>query len=228
MHPLFGPRERVKRANHQIVALQRSFKGFFNENPYEIAVAEFNRKTSDYSLRVKSGPQEFPIDWPLLIGEIGHNLRAALDGLTWQLALRTTTTPHNRTAFPIYLIGRVNVRRPGVRIPASFWGKGCARVLLRSVPRHLWTRIESFQPFKRGNGGRHSPLFLLGQMNNTDKHRLLTVLVVSPATMTFTGFSGGTELKLEVPMRRSGACGMFHRKPRAAVISTFLARRRGS
>ena len=80
MHPLFGPRERVKRANHQIVTLQRSFGGFFKDNLYEIALAELNPTANDYSLRVKSGPQEFPDYWPPVIGEIAHNLRAALDG----------------------------------------------------------------------------------------------------------------------------------------------------
>ena len=212
MHPLFGPRERVKRANHQIVTLQRSFGGFFKDNLYEIALAELNPTANDYSLRVKSGPQEFPDYWPPVIGEIAHNLRAALDGLAWQLALLKPTTPYDRTAFPIYLLGKTTRKRRGTLLP-HFWGRGHGLRLIQSIPEPLWARIESFQPYKRGNGGRHSPLFLLEKMNNTDKHRLLTVLVVSPASIEFRGASGGTKLKLGVPLRPNAKVGSVRDVP---------------
>lgn len=206
MHPLYGPRERVKRANQQIIALQGSFQEFFKDNLYEIGVAEYSPEAMNYSLRVRGGPQEFPVDWPLLIGEIAHNLRAALDGLAWQLALRTTTKPYDRTAFPIYRLGKTTRKRSGSPLP-HFWGKSHGLRLMRSIPKPLWARIESFQPYKRGNGGRHSPLFLLEKLNNTDKHRLLTVLMVSPAAMQSTGISGGTRFRIGVPLRPNAKVG---------------------
>jgi len=83
MHPLDGPRAKIERANRQIITLQQSVQGFFRDNLYEIREAEHKSKAGNYPLRVKSGPQEFPIDWSVVIGEIAHDLRSALDGLTW-------------------------------------------------------------------------------------------------------------------------------------------------
>jgi hypothetical protein len=82
MHPLDGPRERVRRANVHIKGLQDLVQRFFRENLYEVVVGEYNRRPANYSLRIKSGPEDFPGVWSLLIGEIAHNLRAALDGTT--------------------------------------------------------------------------------------------------------------------------------------------------
>ncbi len=212
MHPLYGPRARIERSNSQIVTLAQGFERFFRENPYEISVAEYNPKAKNYSLRVKGGPQEFPVDWSLLIGEITHNLRAALDGLAWQLALQTTITPYERTAFPIYLLGRTVKRTKGHPLP-HFWGKAHGLRRIQSIPRPLWARIESFQPYKRGNRGRRSPLFCLEDLNNTDKHRLLTVLVATPATLQFSGLSGGTHFKTGMTLSANAKIGWVRDVP---------------
>jgi hypothetical protein len=63
--------------------------------------------------------------------------------------------------------------------------------LLKSIHKKYWVPIESFQPYKRGNRGRHSPLFLLQQLNNTDKHRLITVVNPTFARFGFSGLAGG-------------------------------------
>jgi len=210
MRPLFGPRERVKRANGQIITLHKSFQRFFKDNPYEIGVAELNPKADNYSLRVKGGPQDFPVDWSLLIGEVAHNLRAALDSLAWSLA---TDPRYDRTAFPIYLLGSTTRRRRRGQLLPHFWSKGDGLRLMQSIDKKHWTHIESFQPYKRGKGGRHSPLSLLQELNNSDKHRLLTVLRVSAAGMHFTGISGGTVLKLGVPLRPNAKVGSVRNVP---------------
>jgi len=206
MHPLDGPLARIDRAGSQIVTLRQRFEEFFRENLYEIGVAEYNPKAKNYSLRVTGGPQEFPVDWSLLIGEIAHNLRAALDGLAWQLALQGTIEPYDQTAFPIYLRGTTTRRRKGHLLP-HFWGKAYGPRRIQSIPRRLWKRIESFQPYKRGNGGRRSPLFRLEELNNTDKHRLVTVLVTAPATLQFSGLSGGTHFKTGMTLSANAKIG---------------------
>lgn len=219
MNGLDGPRERVKRANRQIASLQRGFQSFFKDNLYEIGVAEFNPKTSDYSLRVKSGPEDFPVEWPLLIGEIAHNLRSALDGLAWQLALLKTSTPYERTAFPIYLLGRTIRRTKSGSLLPHFWARTKRGKLehglrlIQDIPRPLWARMESFQPYKRGHGGRRSALLRLQELNNTDKHRFLTVLGVLPASMSFTGISGGTRFYPRVPLRPNAKVGWVRDVP---------------
>src|SRR5688572_25272980 len=105
MIDLFGPRERIKRAKSEIVGLQRAFQRFFDDHLYKIRVAEYNRKADNYSLRVESGPPGFPVDWSLAIGEIAHNLRAALDGLIYQLIRDNGKWPNFNNQFPIFLVG---------------------------------------------------------------------------------------------------------------------------
>ena len=111
MHPLDGPRAKIKRAESQVIALNDTLQRCFKRYPYSVGIAEFDRKAGRHNLRVKGGPPTFPDEWGVLIGEIAHNLRSALDGLAWQLALLKTTAPYDRTAFPIYLIGRTTRSR---------------------------------------------------------------------------------------------------------------------
>lgn len=82
--------------------------------------------------------------WSVEIGEIGHNLRSALDGISWELALLKTSHPYERTAFPIYLTCFTKGGRP-----PCFWGQKPrdGRTLLQSVPDRYWTPIERFQPY---------------------------------------------------------------------------------
>ena len=208
MNPLSGPLAKVERANSQIITLDKSLQGCFKRYPYTVSVAEFDAQAGHYPLRVQGGPPVFPDKWGVLIGEIAHNLRSALDGLTWQLALLNTAKPYGRTAFPIYLIGRtIRKRKSGADLISHFWGKGDGKRLLQSVDGSFWTRIESFQPYKRGNRGRHSPLFLLEELNNSDKHRLITVLAPTMVSMKMSGLTGQSTIYRTVMLKRGAHVG---------------------
>ena len=169
MHPLDGPRAKVKRAKTQLGALYEDSQRFFTKNPNIIAATEFDKKAGNYPIRVKGCPSELPEQWSVIIGEITHDLRSALDLLAWQLALLETPTPYDKMAFPIYSVGRS-------RSKSSFWGeRGKGPTCLKSIHRRYWARIEAFQPYKGGHGYSHSPLFLLHELNNADKHRLISI-----------------------------------------------------
>ena len=86
-HPLDGLRERISRAERQIEALDKESKRLFQVNPYRVVAAEFDTKSSTYALRVEGGAEP-PLIYGIIIGEIVHNLRAALDGLVCQLLLK--------------------------------------------------------------------------------------------------------------------------------------------
>ena len=63
--------------------------------------------------------------------------------------------------------------------------------MIRGIcPKHQ-ERIETFQPYKRGNLGRRNPFFLLKELNDTDKHRLVPVLAVVIGGYQFSGLIGG-------------------------------------
>ena len=90
MPSLDGPRAKVKRAKSQLITLQASFERHFKLYPYSVIVAEFDEKAGHYHLRIQGGSPSFPDEWGVLIGEIAHNLRSALDLLAWQLATDRT------------------------------------------------------------------------------------------------------------------------------------------
>jgi hypothetical protein len=217
MHRLDGPRAKIERADRQTKTLHVYTKGFFRRHPYGVVKAEFDKKAGRYSLRVSSVPPAFPDRWGVLIGEIAHNLRSALDGLAWQLALLKTDRPYERTAFPIYKVGHTKRRGRGSNLVPSFWGKGDGLRLMQDIPKRFWTRIESFQPYKRGNRGRHSPLFLLEELNNTDKHRLITLVATIVGGMEVSGLSGGSELKMGTPLHLNAKVGSVRPLPEGGV-----------
>lgn len=219
MHPLDGPRAKIGRARDGLVALELSFEAVFKRDPYRIVVGEFDPKSGHYSLRAQGGPATLPDEWGVAIGEIAHNLRSALDGLVWQLALSSVQIPYERTAFPIFRRGRTSVRHRGNRqLAPHFWGKRHGRTLLQSVPRQHWPQLESFQPYKRGNRGRYSPLFLLDRLNNTDKHRLITVVTTTPVAMSVSGLYGGASFKRRASLYPHAKVGIIRPLPPEGLV----------
>lgn len=183
MHPLDGPRLKIRRAKLEIDSLARAEALFWENAECKIVRAELNPKTGKdvYRVSMKGGPP--PLDWSVDIGEIAHNLRSALDGLAWQLALLNTKTPASRTQFPVFLTGHSQV----VKKPAFFTSKrgNTAKHMIQSLcPKHQ-AMLERLQPYKRNRRGRASRLYMLQQINNIDKHRLIHVIGVKAG-----GFSG--------------------------------------
>lgn len=190
MHALDGPRLKVRRAKSEVDAFGRIEQTFWKETDYKVVRAEFNPKTQKYAYRVsmKTSPSQ---ELGVLIGEMAHNLRSALDGLVYQLALLETDTPASNTQFPIFLVGRTKKRRRGKRkglIP-HFEGMRLSdgRSMIRSLRLEHQTIIEGLQPYKRGRQGHRDPLFLLREINNADKHRLIQVVGFKPTGLLWTG-----------------------------------------
>lgn len=212
MHPLDGPRAKTERATSQLRALNDEMRRCFELTPYLVVMAEFDGQAGHYNLRVHGGPVDFPYAWGVLIGEIAHNLRSALDGLAWQLALLNTADPFARTQFPIFSIGHTaEANRP------HFWETNDGPRMIRSIENRFLETIESVQPYKRGNGGRRNPLFLLSELNNTDKHRVITVVATTIGGMEITGLSGGSTIKHGVSLRQNAKVGHILPLPQGGV-----------
>lgn len=191
MHPLDGPRLKITRVKSEIQRL-RGVEEIFRQNThYNVVRAEFNANIGKYVYRLSIVGNSPSLEWGVYIGEIAHNLRSALDGLVWQLALQKTKTPATNTQFPIFLVGRTKKRTHGNRgeFIHSFEGRrrGDGRDMIRSLFMKHQTMIERLQPYKRGNSPhwqsrikRHNsysnPLWWLHKINNADKHRLIQVV----------------------------------------------------
>jgi hypothetical protein len=197
-HPLDGPLLKIRRAQLQIQLLADLEEAWGENAEYRIVRAEINPQTGNQVLRAQVGKKP-PLEWGVLIGEIAHNLRSALDGLVYQLALRDSrvNTLTWRTQFPIFTKGRTKIAKikakKGKRdLVSHFEIQG--RAMMKGVSKKHQAMIERLQPYKRRSRRsdplygmrhsiRHSPLSLIQEINNVDKHR--TIQVVVPTTGAF-------------------------------------------
>jgi hypothetical protein len=143
--------------------------------------AEKDESSDHHIFRISSVPttlDTFVTSVSIIVGDIINNLRASLDHLAYQLALRQEKVSGRRPPskerrktlfrlkFPIH--SKRAAWSANEKDYHSWFGKDDAAI------------IKSFQPF-RGRAGRpdnwsgryHHPLTLLAALSNQDKHRLL-------------------------------------------------------
>ncbi|HEX5929330.1 MAG TPA: hypothetical protein VFY48_08050 [Solirubrobacterales bacterium] len=135
-----------------------------------------------------------PVRWPLLLGDIANNYRAALDHLAWALVSRGRTPPakltkrqENAVYFPIHkerteFNGKVGSQLPGVR-------------------RADLAKVRRYQPYHHGQSVRpRHALPLLAGINAGDKHRSIQPL-----------WAVSVETKMKITQRRD--CVITGTKP---------------
>ena len=164
---------KLDRAKSQIEALDHQI-GDFATDQEPIGVREkFEADQQAWVGTVVTVP-ECPSDWGLMIGEIVHNLRGALDHLVWDLAILELG------AEPIDANGRpLRIQFPICEDKARWKSSGFDRMIapLNAVHRAL---IEGRQPYNGWNGPRKHPLLVLEGVSNADKHRKLRPAVLAP------------------------------------------------
>jgi hypothetical protein len=147
-------------------------------------LTNMERREDDLGIRliVDGFKPELPaMELGLRVGECIHNLRSALDNLAYALARLRQDPPANprRISFPIYLDQREFERS--------------TRSTLSQLPDEAADLIIRIQPFQRGGsaGGSGEPdqdaLVLLQSLNNADKHRMPSVVVIAPTQIEFKG-----------------------------------------
>jgi hypothetical protein len=155
---------KLDRAEHVIKELYEAIVEYLAEHNYR-AVGHFERERSEY---VFLGEVTKPTAYlSVIIGEVVHDMRSALDHLAWQLALLTTPTPYDLTQFPIALT------------PGEFGRKRGQEMIQDLLPKHR-ALIETFQPYHRvDRSDAFGPPALrdLRFLSNTDKHRLLNATI---------------------------------------------------
>lgn len=167
-HPIDGPWLKIDRAEIHLKSLEERVQGFLNSNPYAV-VNDLDPQTGEHVLRA-SIRAAVPAEWSAIIGDIAHNLRSALDLLVWQMALLRTNSPYGKTAFPIF------------DVFAKYRDNG--RVIIQNLTPRQKALIKRLQPYQRGSRAQSHPLWLLHDINNSDKHRVIQ------AVGTVLSFSG--------------------------------------
>jgi hypothetical protein len=206
MHPLDGPRLKVERAISQIRGLRLRQEALWKDRNHQIVRAELNPKTGYYVYRAQ-GQFTLSLDWGVIIGEIAHNLRSALDGTVYQLAIhdqrakgkRPSAEALRHTEFPVFLVGRTKRRqrpKPGRSgmpplIP-HFEREGRKKIKLLSSKHQRM--IERLQPYHRrsedGAKGRGHPLYWLQEINTADKHRVIPIVGYRADGLTWGTWEG--------------------------------------
>jgi hypothetical protein len=90
---------KLDRARELLPLLRTEIDDYYASDPIHLRLQHFegpNRLEA-----VIESVHQPPLRLGVLMGDIVHNIRCALDHLVWQLALTRTPTPHSKPQFPI-------------------------------------------------------------------------------------------------------------------------------
>lgn len=155
---------KIERAHRQTNNLGKQIRRFFKDGPgYRIS---FERDTNPRKWRaIFRLVKEPPDNWAVPMGEIIHNLRSALDHLVYEASAPDEDgRPLTMTEFPIYID------------ESRFRDKGMRKI--RGLNPATHALVERYQPFTNTDPTIVPYLWLLQQLSNTDKHRLLNFIRV--------------------------------------------------
>src|SRR2546425_10696749 len=93
---LDGARGKVQRSKELLGDLLVKYRDFMNLNPFGVVV-ERNPDTAERIWRARVS-RPVPETWSFLVGDIVHNLRAALDYLAWELWIANGGDVNDQTA----------------------------------------------------------------------------------------------------------------------------------
>jgi len=159
---------KVDRADYHFQVLKDEILAWNQSNPYSLE-RKRNSNGSRHSL-VISAINPPPVDrWSLLIGDLIHNLRSALDHLVYALAIRND----------LKLEEIRNLQFPICDTPHGF-KRQIGRNRLKGIAHAVRAQIECFQPYLRDRGKTERLLALLRDLDDIDKHRLLHVVLAQP------------------------------------------------
>ena len=188
--PLRGVEAKLRRAKEHTDYLKEEINRFTQSDQHRYPT-ERNADGSEYVGRVFFDPIPDPIRWGVIVGDIAHNLRSALNALAWQLVIKAGGRPDFQTEFPIFK--DAGLFRVGVKTK------------LRGVSDEMLAKVEAVQPFQLSpeRVTKHA-LWLLHDLNNMDKHRLILPVVTAFQQATPLAVSAGAEIRI-APSAEHGA-----------------------
>jgi hypothetical protein len=176
-YPLAGVKAKIERASHSLEKLEVEANQFLGGGSYAL-IDRVDPTTKAQSVYI-TGPEP-PLQFSVLSGEIIYQLRSCLDHLVWALVLKNGGGPGRHLQYPI------------CETPQDF--RESERKKLKGVSLSARELIEENQPYKISENIQHNFLYVLQELNNVDKHRLLILLVAaitrlhSPEQRTATKF----------------------------------------
>lgn len=187
-HRRAGIAAKLSRADEQTEFLQAEWGRFLKDNqPYGVNW-KHDPDATKYRLykpcfKIREDP---PPRISVILGEIVHDLRSALDHLACELIEAHGRRPIRRAAWPVALDESTWVNT--VEFPRDRTGKRI-RGPLHGLPRtsDAWAYIKQTQPYQRGRGAR-TPLAELNRLWSIDKHSAIHMSYVYPGLDVFEMF----------------------------------------
>lgn len=176
---LRGVELRLERAHEHADALKHESRMFMMELPQAYGIVLDDEPIlGEYIVRgqIRHRP---PVRLGILAIDAAHNLRAALDMIAWELALKGPSPPpddDHTTGFPI-------CTKP------KAWESRKTNRMIERIPDAAINVIKSFQPYNRP--GRPPRLQVIQALDNWGKHKAIPALLsfyVSQFTILNDGF----------------------------------------
>lgn len=173
-YPLHGAYLKIARATKHLDDLEAALNTWFDEGKgYGSTVED---EPDGWQLFRHKTLKDLPLDFGVLVGDVAHNARSALDHLAWELVELNGGNPGRHTGFPIFTSHQK--WKAQVEDPYFTPNKVKRRTSpLKGVSRDVYNDIEKLQPYHRKDGfsPERQRLAELAWTNNADKHRTLHV-----------------------------------------------------
>ncbi|HEV2489697.1 MAG TPA: hypothetical protein VGT03_07810 [Candidatus Acidoferrales bacterium] len=180
-HPLDGVKAKIERAIEHIEHFAVD-ANTFERSAYSLRPEPDIELGRLHLFLVDNGLSDPPFPLRLLAAEIAHQLRSSLDHIVFILANKAAERDRQ---FPIY------------KEPKKY--KTSSPAMIKGVSARAKAIIEKAQPFQSSTPDHH-PLWMLHELNNTDKHKVIPACSIytsqakidfTPGPIYFINFEGG-------------------------------------
>lgn len=145
-------RAKIERAKEHLLQLDDELHTYLDGDPMALVrQIQPDGETSVIAVQVVTQP---PVSLSVLVGEIAHQLRSAVDHIAYGLVLAAGNSPTRRTSFPV-----CKTRPNRLSVDGG-------------VSSEALTRVDELQPYQQREPTAH-PLYVLNELWNVDKHRNL-------------------------------------------------------
>jgi hypothetical protein len=160
---LAGVWAKIERADEHAQLLEREVRCFFDRDvqPVTASVGYFDPESGwhvVYGIVNEHPPPRLGV----ILGDLVHNVRSALDHLVWQLVLWNGETPKRGSAGSTFPFAMTK----------SAWKATKKRSLLGVSEKHR-AILQQAQPYKGGNGPENTITAALRDLSNVDKHQVV-------------------------------------------------------
>ena len=163
---------KLNRAFEHLDTLDRELPAVLKQNgPYTARFSNVDRKTGWCEIYLAPNPAK--PQFGILIGEIVHNLRCALDYIITALVDSSNVPLTTSHRFPIFFDKALYVQKVGSATAAK--RGGCLNGVV-----HGLGFIERVQPYHLQPDPRLDPLWHVHRLSNADTHREITTFVPVP------------------------------------------------